>query len=284
MKWGSLFAIVFLAGGCGSSARMQDLSPYGMEYRLLEIEEPRPNRAHVLRVDFSLEKVVPVVVLPDDPDGPGPAEVSLASPLKMARGESVLAFVNTNPWADLPGEDGERNRRWYEGQPVDIHGLAASGGEARSPYQPGNVTVWVDQQGRVHLGSEPMKAEMVAEGVAGFGQIVQDGAQVGPREGPLHPRTAFGVNREGTVLWMVVVDGRQPGFSEGMTERELGDLMLKLGCWDAANMDGGGSSVMGVIDSKGRMQVVNSPSDRSPLDPETPKVRPLPLILTIREK
>ena len=41
---------------------------------------------------------------------------------------------------------------------------------------------------------------------------------------------------------MVVVDGRQAGYSEGMTLPELARLFESLGATDAINLDGGGSS------------------------------------------
>ena len=80
----------------------------------------------------------------------------------------------------------------------------------------------------------------------------------------MHPRTAIGVDRSGMVMWLVVVDGRQNRFSEGMNVHELGRQMLELGCWNAMNMDGGGSSVMGLVSGKEGLRVVNSPSDRRP--------------------
>jgi exopolysaccharide biosynthesis protein len=70
-----------------------------------------------------------------------------------------------------------------------------------------------------------------------------------------HPRTAVGVRAEGSLVF-VTVDGRQPKKSVGMTVDELAGLMLELGCVDAINLDGGGSTTMVV---KGR--VVNNSSD-----------------------
>ena len=121
----------------------------------------------------------------------------------------------------------------------------------------------------------------VAEAMAGFQQIVREGAVVVPRGGTLHPRTAIGVDRNGIMMWLVVVDGRQEQFSEGMNLYELGRLMLDLGCWSAMNMDGGGSSIMGLARAGGRLRVVSSPSDRHL---GSPSIRPLPMILTIRKK
>lgn len=76
-----------------------------------------------------------------------------------------------------------------------------------------------------------------------------------------HPRTAVGVGEGGRRLLLVVVDGRQPGYSAGMTLPELARLMLDLGARDALNLDGGGSSAMAVRDADGAVRVVNRPSD-----------------------
>lgn len=69
-----------------------------------------------------------------------------------------------------------------------------------------------------------------------------------------HPRTAIGWNR--AHLFLVVVDGRQQGLSIGMNYTELSALMLRLGCTEAMNLDGGGSSTLWLGG-----QVMNSPSD-----------------------
>jgi hypothetical protein len=70
-----------------------------------------------------------------------------------------------------------------------------------------------------------------------------------------HPRTAIGVLADGRAL-LLVVDGRQPALSVGMTLDELARLLLELGVVDAINLDGGGSTTM-VVDRA----VVNHPSD-----------------------
>jgi len=71
-----------------------------------------------------------------------------------------------------------------------------------------------------------------------------------------HPRSAVGWREDGTLL-LVAVDGRQPGYSEGMTLAELRKLFLDLGAVEALNLDGGGSTALVV-----RGAPVNRPSDR----------------------
>ena len=68
-----------------------------------------------------------------------------------------------------------------------------------------------------------------------------------------HPRSAIGWNDE--FIFLVVVDGRQSN-SVGMTFPELTNYLLKLGCREALNFDGGGSTTMWVLG-----QVVNQPSE-----------------------
>ncbi|MCC6546912.1 phosphodiester glycosidase family protein [Candidatus Sumerlaeota bacterium] len=75
-----------------------------------------------------------------------------------------------------------------------------------------------------------------------------------------HPRTAIGTTPDGKVM-MVVVDGRQT-IAAGMTLTELARTMIALGCSEAVNMDGGGSSTMWDTDLPGN-GVSNLPSEGS---------------------
>lgn len=60
-----------------------------------------------------------------------------------------------------------------------------------------------------------------------------------------HPRTAVGRTREGD-LWWVTVDGRQK-LSDGATLEELARVMQRLGCTEAINLDGGGSTALNIL-------------------------------------
>ncbi|MCE9559706.1 MAG: phosphodiester glycosidase family protein [Armatimonadetes bacterium] len=55
-----------------------------------------------------------------------------------------------------------------------------------------------------------------------------------------HPRSAVGVTKEGDIM-LVATDGRQK-MSVGATLSEMADIMIRLGCVDAMNLDGGGST------------------------------------------
>lgn len=62
------------------------------------------------------------------------------------------------------------------------------------------------------------------------------------------PRTAIGQRKDGIVL-MVVIDGRRPGHSIGVDMKELTNIFINYGAYNASNLDGGGSSTL-MVDGK----------------------------------
>ena len=88
--------------------------------------------------------------------------------------------------------------------------------------------------------------------------MLVDDEEIVTSERVLHPRTAVGVSKDGRTVYLVVVDGRQKGLSEGITLVELAAWMKRLGCWDAINLDGGGSSTLVVKQPDGSPRIVNS--------------------------
>ena len=69
------------------------------------------------------------------------------------------------------------------------------------------------------------------------------------------PRTAIGQRKDGSVL-LLVIDGRQPGYSVGATLADLQNILYEKGCYIAANLDGGSSSTL-----YWNGKVVNKPAD-----------------------
>ena len=137
----------------------------------------------------------------------------------------------------------------------------AGAAEFLRPLQPGDrVAIRIDLQGD---GAERWRA--VQEAVAGGPWLIRNGKLVAPDEMPggfnpqtfierRHPRTAVGRTAKGEIL-CITVDGRQP-HSQGVSLRELTEIMARYGAVEAINLDGGGSSVLIV-----RHLVINSPSD-----------------------
>ena len=76
------------------------------------------------------------------------------------------------------------------------------------------------------------------------------------------PRTCVGTNADGTVVYIITVDGRQYE-SVGVTQEELADIALELGCANALNLDGGGSTrlMADTFWAEGGPAVVNLPTE-----------------------
>ncbi|MFB3787862.1 MAG: phosphodiester glycosidase family protein [bacterium] len=91
------------------------------------------------------------------------------------------------------------------------------------------------------------------------------------------PRTAIAKTKDGHVL-LVVIDGRQPDWSAGVTLEELTELFLARGVNEALNLDGGGSSVMVV-----QNQVLSRPSDMA-LPGFPGKERAVPNVISLFKK
>ncbi|MFD0476227.1 phosphodiester glycosidase family protein [Nonomuraea thailandensis] len=71
-----------------------------------------------------------------------------------------------------------------------------------------------------------------------------------------NPRSMIGMDERGRLM-LVVVDGRQAGYSEGLGIARTAELMKRLGAVEAMNLDGGGSSVLATAGAG----IVNRPSD-----------------------
>jgi hypothetical protein len=103
----------------------------------------------------------------------------------------------------------------------------------------------------------------VPEALGGGPIVVRDGKPVfrsfegftASQLAPRHPRTGVGQTADGRIV-LVAVDGRQPGYSTGLTNFELALTMMRLGCVTASALDGGGSTTMAF---DGRL--LNRPSD-----------------------
>ena len=86
-----------------------------------------------------------------------------------------------------------------------------------------------------------------------------------------HPRTAMGYTKEGKLI-ILVVQGRYPGVAEGASLIQKAKILQDLGCWEALNLDGGGSSCL-LVNGKETIK----PSDAT-------GQRAIPAVFVIRRK
>jgi hypothetical protein len=103
----------------------------------------------------------------------------------------------------------------------------------------------------------------IADAIGGGPLIVRDGKPVfraneffsSQQLGPRNPRTGVGQLANGRIV-LVAVDGRQPGYSVGMSNFELALALVRLGAVTASALDAGGSTTMAFEGS-----LLNRPSD-----------------------
>lgn len=105
--------------------------------------------------------------------------------------------------------------------------------------------------------------------VTGFYPIVSNGVNFGIAasnsypDSSIHgqqPRTAYGVSQDNHYFYMLTIDGRQPGYSDGAYDMETGYWMTNCGAWNAINMDGGGSTALYMANSVGNPVALNHSS------------------------
>jgi exopolysaccharide biosynthesis protein len=105
---------------------------------------------------------------------------------------------------------------------------------------------------------QEMKALNVMEGVTFGPPLIINGKKLitsGDGGWGIAPRTAIGQRKDGTIL-LLVIDGRQPGYSIGATLLDVQNILYEQGAYNAANLDGGSSATM-FYNGK----VVNKPCD-----------------------
>ncbi|HEX8322803.1 MAG TPA: phosphodiester glycosidase family protein [Tepidisphaeraceae bacterium] len=126
---------------------------------------------------------------------------------------------------------------------VESIGIAVSDGVHYGKAKSDWPSLWQTADGKMGLG--PVPAD-VRQAVTGRQFLLRDGAIVLGRDEPPYPRTAVALNPSTDRCWFVVVDGKQPRYSDGLSLRDLARFLGELGATEAIELDGGGSSVLAV--------------------------------------
>lgn len=275
-------AILFFTGFLAFFARADvfpGIEPYPGIVYYSETRADPPTRFFVAEIDLKNPKVrIRVAPGGPDPDGPGKWQTTLMLPTEIAAREHFELVVNGDFFTDNEVKDAEgAASRYRAGQWAAVVGTAVTDGKAWAIAARPQPCLVVHRNGRVNVETMTKPAPDDWEVVGGNRLLVKDGIDVVPPAPPevpgqtshaapgltaLHPRTVVGLNAKGTKLTILVVDGRKPGIAVGMTYDELAHEMLRLGCSQALNLDGGGSSVMAVRDAdSGKMKILNFPTD-----------------------
>ncbi|MFM9080343.1 MAG: phosphodiester glycosidase family protein [Opitutaceae bacterium] len=249
-----------LATACLAAPR--EIGPWRAIFAGIEIAEgratavdARPQRAIAVRIDL---RAPGIEVVSTEGNGDAPGETDSETATAFARRHHAQVAINANLFSPCCGPGGK-----------DLGGLALSAGKIVSPpvrHGPGDCVLAITRDNRaVITRSDPsFKVEDYWTAVAGTGIIVKAGRNVAASNdtgGDMsHPRTAVGLDADGRQLFLLVIDGRRPGRSEGATLVELADWLVQLGAHEALNLDGGGSTTL-VVEERSGPEVRNEPAD-----------------------
>jgi hypothetical protein len=234
-----------------------NLAP-GVTYERMILTQPRPNVVHVARIDLT-QPQLQLLVTPGEIAADGKELNALTTSQFLTRYQQDLAinasffylFQENAPWDYYP----------MVGDRVNAVGYTAANGKVYAigdPVSPWGV-VCFDRQNQVQILAQSDCPVGAQQGLSGDQLIMQADrpATVTGKDKP-YPRTIVGTDATGKQLWLVVIDGKQPWYSEGMTIAETRPLLQKMGITTALNLDGGGSVTM-VRSTPTGPQALNAP-------------------------
>jgi len=266
--WQTLGVVLLAAPLVGYSSLHFHRPPYvneekvlfeGITYQRTVRSAPRPHVIHTVAIDLQAPGIG-VLVTPGAPGDDG-QEIHASTTSEFVQTSGVQLAVNASyfylciedtPWRYFP----------HSGDRVNVLGEAISNGQRYAASQPKWPALCFDTDRQAEIVESGVCPEGTAHGVAGDRILVSHGAYTGgdvrPTNNKPYARVAIGLNALRDKLWIVVVDGKQPFYSEGLTLAELGDIFLGLGADVAINLDGGGSTTL-VMATPSGPKVLNAP-------------------------
>lgn len=238
--------------------------------------------AHIVTIPLDSPKVSLFVTPADAPEAEKPLKARTTS--QFLTDFKVQIAINADffyPWYDqnilqyrpkqedfqdlLSLPDKIWNYYPHPGDPVTTQGMGASKGQAYNDTHEriaSYPTLYFTKDNRPSL-SKPIGR--VYNALSGGSLLLQNGIRPVVTDKPFynerHPRTAIGLDKTRKWLILVVIDGRQPNFSEGATITELTDILEEHGAYIALNLDGGGSTALVMEGQSGEPIVLNTPID-----------------------
>ena len=231
----------------------------GVIYHRVVRFHPRPMIAHVVVVDTFTDGIQ-YVITPADSDGDRPLNARTTS--QFLKEFNVQLAINGDGfvpwWSHTPAD-------YYPhvGDPVTPLGLAAANGdvytEGADESEGVKPTLYISRRNEKVFNTRPGK---IYNAISGDRLLVRQGKVVdGLDDAELDPRSVIGISKNGRYLILIVVDGRQPFYSEGATFVELAEMMIEYGAVYAMALDGGGSSTLVMRGENDEPVILNSPID-----------------------
>jgi Phosphodiester glycosidase/PEP-CTERM motif len=215
--------------------------------------------AYIERIDLTAPGVGFTTTPPS-----GPLETTSQTTSQFLQSTGAEVAINANFFSDVAATP----------SPEDLIGLAVSNGTVVSPQSFGSddaaASLLITKTNAAAVspaGATPIDLTTVFNAVSG-NQIVTNGmdtSSITPTGAPhdpfgLDPRTGLGLSQDGRFLYLIAIDGRQPGYSVGVTTSDEAALMIDLGVYEGLNLDGGGSTALVQAGPGGSADLIDRPS------------------------
>jgi len=269
----------------------------GIVYERVFLTQHRPQLIHRLTINLTAPGLIPWTTLPIDitaPELAQPLSLTQQSPAQETdshvRRETIaqkattalathslqlainanffFPFVEQAPWRTAPAE----------GEPVSLIGTAIAQGNPVSPAH-NNWPALCFRKSSIKPSTEPPVGTEVAQDtkaiIASDGQcpvetqtavagnlLIMDGGEPGDITGENlvkpYPMVIAALDSTGQQLQLILIDGKQPFYSEGITLPEAIALLQSWGIHDAIRLDGGGSTSLAVEGAQGQALLINA--------------------------
>jgi exopolysaccharide biosynthesis protein len=226
----------------------------GITYKREARSTPRPVMIHFVTIDLKTAGLK-VLVTPKPPNNARTTSdfVRKFKPQLAINASFFGPFHEHTPWDYYP----------RTGDLTETIGEVISNGNRYSLPRPPWAVLCVSRDNIVQIVAEGICPQGTFNAAAGGQILVSKGKPTTEvmtyvSDDKPNPRVAVALDRQGEKLWLIIVDGKQPLYSEGLTKLELAKLIAKLGLDRALNLDGGGSTTLAIGTSNG-VKVLNAP-------------------------
>lgn len=225
----------------------------------------KPTRMLIAEIDLTKDVTISVST-PDNLDEVGSKLQTVAEQAMCAEKAGKHVYLATN--GDYFSESTTAAGTWIPG------GLVYKDGKAlwTTPGYEADHAFYILKDGTAHISTiEEFKENEanVMSALSGWQRMMIDGEpvkkfSVNDNAMDFHPRTFVGVSKDNLKVQLFVLDGRQPNYSNGMRLEDMILLCQGAGCYQALNLDGGGSTTMVKRTETGgqvSFELMNTPSD-----------------------
>jgi exopolysaccharide biosynthesis protein len=225
----------------------------GIQYKKDILATPRPLVIHIVTIDLKTPGIKLFITPKTPPKARTTSEFLQEYKLQLAINASYFTpFHELTPWDYYP----------HKGDIAKPFGEVISNGDRYTKPEANWPVLCISPKNIATILDDITCPPGTLHGIAGREMLVTRGRPIAEtaasRFDKPYSRVAIGVDQRGETLWLIVVDGKQPLYSEGVTLVELAQIFAKLGADRAINMDGGGSTTLVMATNNGA-KVLNAP-------------------------